>query len=105
MPSPPWIWKLGPWLLVLFGEVMERLGGGVLPEEVHHCGWALRAYYSLAPLLGHTLCFLWMVGDIISQLPVVTAHCHTFPAVINAPSATVSQDKLCLPSVPSGHGI
>lgn len=33
------IWKLGPRVVVLFGNVMEPLG-----NEVHHWEWALRAY-------------------------------------------------------------
>lgn len=31
-----WMWTLGPWMVVLFGEIVEPLGGRALFEEVAH---------------------------------------------------------------------
>lgn len=44
--------------MVLFGEVMELLGGRALLEDAHS-GWAIRV--SLVALLVHAFCFL--LGD------------------------------------------
>lgn len=43
------------------------LGGGALLEEAHHWEWALRVH-SLTLLPGHSFCFMFVVGTVISQL-------------------------------------
>lgn len=35
-------WTHGFLMVVLFGRTVEVLGGRTLPEDVCHCGWALR---------------------------------------------------------------
>ena len=52
--------------------------------------WALRGY-SLTPILIFSLCFMFAVDDVISQLPVPTA----VPITIDScPPGTMSQNKL-----------
>lgn len=50
---------LSPQLVVLYGKVMESLGGGTLLEEVHHRGQCSRVFklaqlsvFTLLPMYG-----------------------------------------------------
>lgn len=60
------IWKLGPYLVILFGKHMEPLGGRTLLEKVHNWGWPL-IVHSLISLLVFSLCLLLVVKDVFSQ--------------------------------------
>lgn len=64
-PIGSWIWTLAPWLVVLFGEIIEPLEDGDLMKEVCHLGWAL-VVYNLALLLILSLhpVYVW---NVISQ--------------------------------------
>ena len=50
------------------GAIWGGLGGAALLERVCHWGWALRIY-SLSLILIHSLCFMFTVKTILSQLP------------------------------------
>lgn len=54
------------------GAIWGGLGGAALLERVCHWGWALRIV-SLSLILVHSLCFMFTVKAILSQLPVPAA--------------------------------
>lgn len=54
------------------GAIWGGLGGAALLERVCHWGWALRIF-SLSLILVHSLCFMFTVKAILSQLPVLAA--------------------------------
>lgn len=53
---------------MLFGEVVESLGGGVFLEEVHCCSQALWSVSSLNLVPVHLFGFVFEVEDVIFQL-------------------------------------
>lgn len=90
--------KLGPWLEVPFGEVMELQGSGALLEELHHWG----AGYSLIPLPSH--CFLITLGMwwLSFQLLHITA---LLPCTTDSyPSGAKSQTKCFCSQAAFGRG-
>lgn len=64
---------------------METLEGAALLKKVHLLGLALRVY-SLTPLQGSFLWFLYGVEDVVSQLPALVPFCSAIPDIMGSPS-------------------
>lgn len=79
------VWMLGPQLVVLFGRLMEALGGGALLKEAHH--WL----HFLFPL--SLLPASWLLGW--APVPAAMPPHHDG----HQPSETASQNKPFLPYI------
>lgn len=64
--------KLDLQLVAHFWDVREPLGGGGWLTELHPWVWAVSIYsFSLVPV--HLVCSVFVLGDVISQLPALAA--------------------------------
>lgn len=89
-PTGSCIWILLPWLVALFGDVMELQGGGGLLEEGCHSGQASRVY-SLALHLSSSLLPVW-AWNVTSRFLAARPASHSF-VISSPPWWTVSQSK------------
>lgn len=84
-----YIWILGPWLVTLFGKVVDLLESGLLSEEVCYWRKALVAYSLVAVPVCSVSC----------DLSASCSNSHTYllprlPTIRRSPSGTKSQNKV-----------
>lgn len=92
------IWRLSPWLVVLFEELVKLLEKRALLEVVCHWVWGL---YSLTPF---PVCFLGFLVMRYNQLASSSASpLPCFSHLMNHPSGNISQTATCHLYFTLGH--
>lgn len=77
--------------LPMFGNIMNSLGGNeVLKKEIT----GVLQVYIMVALPVHSLCFMFVVKDVISHLPALDA-CS--PNIVNSPSRAINKNHFIFP--------